>query len=144
MIWKITVCFIRMLRESRYVFVIECRFNELHFELFYGIFLLADGTIFRSFFKAFYTFGSITPFDADLTQKLVQGACYETSSSYFYSFHDHTIPLLFLLFLLVLYSWLWSIRLSYGIDSSITIILRFALDKRTISDLRPLLNIVLG
>ena len=30
----------RILRESRYAFTIECRFNELHFELFHGIFLL--------------------------------------------------------------------------------------------------------
>ena len=27
---------------------------------------------FRYFYEAFYTFGSITPFDSDLTQKLVQ------------------------------------------------------------------------
>ena len=30
----------RILRESRYAFTIECRFNELPFELFQRIFLL--------------------------------------------------------------------------------------------------------
>ena len=30
----------RILRESRNAFAIECRFNELHFELFHGLFLL--------------------------------------------------------------------------------------------------------
>ena len=30
----------RILREPRFAFAIECRFNELHFELFHGIFLL--------------------------------------------------------------------------------------------------------
>ena len=53
-------------------------------------------------------------------------------------------PAIFLrsLYLLVLDSLLWSIQLSYGIDSSTTMILRFTFDKRTISDCRPLLVIV--
>ena len=76
------MCVWRILRESRYAFVIQCRFNEIHFELF-------NRTIFRYFYEAINIFGSITLFDSDLTQKLVQGACYETSYSYFYSFHDH-------------------------------------------------------
>ena len=33
------------------------------------------------------------PFDSNLTQKLVQGACYETSCSYFHSFHKHATRL---------------------------------------------------
>ena len=49
--------------------------------------------------RHFIHFGSITPFDSNLTQKLVQGACYETSCSYFYSFHDHAVLFLFQLFL---------------------------------------------
>ena len=44
----------------------------------------------------------------------------------------------------VLYSWLWSIQLSYGIDSSNKMILRLALDRRTISRQWPLLDSVLG
>ena len=30
----------RILRQYRYAFAIEGRFNELHFELFHGIFIL--------------------------------------------------------------------------------------------------------
>ena len=56
------------------------------------------GTIFSYFYEAFYTFGSITPFDSDLAQKLVQGVCYKTSCSYFYSFLDHAVPFLLQLF----------------------------------------------
>ena len=82
----------RILSESHYAFVIKCWFNELHFESFHGIFL------FHYFDEAFYTCDSITPFDSDLTQKLVQGACYETSCSYFHSFYDHAKPFLFQLF----------------------------------------------
>ena len=60
----------RILRESRYVFVIECRFNKLHFELFQGIFLLFH--IHMELFSIismwrFIYFGSIMPFDFDLT-----------------------------------------------------------------------------
>ena len=47
-------------------------------------------------------------------------------------------------YLLVLYSWLCSIRLSYGIDNSTSIILRFNFDIRTITCRRPFVDIVLG
>ena len=40
MIWKITMCVMRILRDSCYAFAIKCQFNEIHFELFYRIFLL--------------------------------------------------------------------------------------------------------
>ena len=38
------------------------------------------------------------PFDFDLTQKHVQGACYESTCSYFYDFHDQAILFFFQLF----------------------------------------------
>ena len=60
----------RILCESHYAVAIECRFNKLHFELSHGVFLLFHETIFHYFYEAFYTFGSIMPFDSDLAQKL--------------------------------------------------------------------------
>ena len=148
MIWKISACFMRILCESLYTFTIKCQFNEIHFELFRKIFLLCHIHM-ELFYKVFHIFGSITSFDSDLTQKLVQSACYETSCSYFHSFHNHAISFFSSSFLrssylLVLYLWLWSIHLSYGIDSSTMKILRFILDKRTMSGHRPFLDIVLG
>ena len=113
------------------------------------LFLIPYGTIFRYFYEAPYTFGSIMLFDSDLTQKLVQGIHYKTSCFYSHSFYNHAISFLFQLFLrflylLVLYSWLFSIWLSYGSDNSTTMILRFTFDRRTISDHRLLLDIVFG
>ena len=62
-------------------------------------FFCSHGTIFRYFYEVFYTFGYIMPFDSDLTQILVQVDCYKTFCTYFYSFHDHSVPFLFQHFL---------------------------------------------
>ena len=151
MIWKTSACIMRILWEFRYTFAIKCQFNKLHFELFLRIFLLFHirMELISVISMRRFIFGSIMPFDSDLTQKQVQGVCYETSCSYFHSFHNHANPsffssFLWSLYLLVLYLWLWYIQFTNGIDNSTMMILRFPLDRRTISGHRPLLDIVSG
>ena len=133
---KISACFMRLLCESRYAFGISVGLTIFILNCSMGYFFCSIFT--WNYFQLLRCIYSITPFYSDLTQKLVQDACYESSCIYFYSFHDHAIPSLFQLFLrssylLVLYMWICSIRLSYDIDNSTTLILRFALDRRTIS-----------
>ena len=142
----------RMLLESHYAFTIKCQFNELHFQLFHGIFLLFHihmelfsiismqhfihlallRPLILTRLRNWYRVPAMKPL-APISTALTITLYPSFSSSFLRS-----------LYLLVLYSWLWSIWLSYGIDSSTLVILRFALDKRTISGCRPLLDIVFG
>ena len=66
------------------------------------------GTIFFYFSEVSYTFDSITPFNSDLIQKLIQGVSYETSCSHFNSFYDHAIPFLFTTLLRFSYFWFYT------------------------------------
>ena len=151
-IWKISTCVMKILDESYYTFAIRCQFYELHFELFHRIFLLFH--IHMELFsvismKRFICLSLLCPLiqiwprnwyrvPATKPLALISTAfmimLYPSFSSSFLRSS----------YLLVLYSWLNFIWLSHGIDNSTTKILRFALDRRTISGHRPLLDIVFG
>ena len=140
----------KILPESCYAFAIECRFNELHFELSNGIFFLFH--IHMELFsvismRRFIHLALIRPWipiwhrnwyrvpATKLLAPISTAFMITLYSSFSSSFKRSSC-------LLVLYSWGWSIRLSYGIDNSTTMILKFALDKITMSGRRLLLDIV--
>ena len=152
MIWKITACIMRIFHESCYAFTIECWFNVLHFELFHEIFLLFH--IHMELFSVismrhFIHLALLHPLIPIWLRNWHWVPATKPLAPISITFVITLYPLFpssFLRssYLLVLYLWLRSIWLSYGIDSSTLMILRFALDKRTMSSHRPFLDIVFG
>ena len=127
----------RILRKSHYIFAIECRFNELHFELFHGRFLLSHihiklfsvismrhfihlallHPLIQIWLRNWYKVPATKPLAPISTAFMI--TLYSSFSSSFLRSS----------YLLVLYSWFSSIRLSYGIHSSTMMILRFGLNR---------------
>ena len=142
----------KILHESRYTFAIECRFNELHFELFQRIFLLfhihteLSSVISMNLFihlsllhplipiwlRNWYRATATKPFAPISTAFTI--TLYSSFSSFF--LRSPYLP--------ILYSWFWSIRFSLGIDISTKMILRFTLDKTTMSGRKCFLDMVFG
>ena len=129
-----------MLTRHENYCAIKCRFNELYFEIFHRIFLLfyIHMEVLSVISMRCFIYLTLLPlFDSDLTQKLVQRACYKNYCSNFYSFYDQAIPFHFRLFLKIFiftvfilvtsvppaFIWYWEFT---------TMILWFALNKRTI------------
>ena len=147
---KISACVMRILYDFSYTFAIRCQFNDLYFDLFHRIFFL-----FHIHMKIFFIISMKCLIHLALLHPLIliwpwnwyrvpaakplvlicmafMITLYPTFSSSF----------LISSYLLFLYYWLYSIRVLYGTDNSTMIILRFVLDRRTISGHRPLLDIV--
>ena len=132
MIFKISACIMRILRESCYAFAIMCRFKELHFELFHGIFLLfhIQMELFSVISMRHFIYLALpcpliliwlrNTYMVPATKPLPPISTVFTVTLY----KSFSSSFLRSSYLLVLYSWLWSIRLSYGIDSYTTIIFK--------------------
>ena len=135
----------RILRGSRYAFAITCRYNDLYFELFHGIFLLFHIHLELISFisiRCLIHLALFRPLIPIWSRNLYRLPAMEPLAPISAAFMITLYPFfssssLISSYLLVLYSWLCFIRLSYDIDNPTTMILTFTLDRRIISSGRP-------